>query len=328
MNTKEQTPLIYILAASHSGSTLLASLLGRHPQICTGGELKLTSLGEVSQYRCSCRAFIEQCPFWQAVGANMLRRGFSFSVNNAGTHFGSGATHYVQRLLRPLHRGGALEALRDFALAFSPTWRTQFPIVQARNAALAASVCESAGKPMVVDSSKIALRLKFLLRNPALSVKVIRLVRDGRGVALTYTDPAAFADAKDPLLRGGGLGGDRQSERLSFADATWEWRRSTEEADAVIRTLSREQWIEVHYEDLCTQPEDVLHQVFRFLKVASVQGLTYLSTGEKHIIGNGMRFDQAPEVHLDERWKTNLDANELRIFDEIAGPLSRRLGYA
>jgi hypothetical protein len=32
--------LAYILAASHSGSTLLSMLLGSHPQIATVGEMK------------------------------------------------------------------------------------------------------------------------------------------------------------------------------------------------------------------------------------------------------------------------------------------------
>jgi hypothetical protein len=124
------------------------------------------------------------------------------------------------------------------------------------------------------------------------------------------------------------MGGDRQGERLSFADATWEWRRSTEEADSVIRTLSQDQWTSVHYEDLCARPKEALDRLFRFIDVVPVQSPTHLGSEENHIIGNGMRFDMASEVRLDDRWKSNLGAHELRIFDEIAGPLSRRLGYA
>ena len=40
--------LAYLLAASHSGSTLLAMLLGAHPEACTAGELKATNLGFAS----------------------------------------------------------------------------------------------------------------------------------------------------------------------------------------------------------------------------------------------------------------------------------------
>ena len=78
----------------------------------------------------------------------------------------------------------------------------------------------------MVDSSKVAVRLKYLLRNPELDVKVIRLIRDGRGVALTYMDPAQFADAENPDRRGGGMGGNREDERLPMTQAAYQWRRT------------------------------------------------------------------------------------------------------
>ena len=307
-----QTRLVYILAASHSGSTLLASLLANHPQVCTVGELKLTSMGDVTRYRCSCRAFITHCPFWSDIYDDMARRGLTFSVSNAGTDFGTGATPYVQRLFRPLHRGPALEWLRDVALALSSRWRAQLPQIQARNAVLAACITRRTRKPILVDSSKIAIRLKYLLRNPGLDVQVIRLVRDGRGVALTYTDPARFADAQEPQLRGGGMGGERLGERLSFAEAAWEWRRSTEEAEAVLASMLQNRWIEIRYEDLCTRPEATLERLFQFIDVDTSLGLMPQRSDEHHIIGNGMRFDTTREVVLDDRWKSALNARELR----------------
>ena len=324
---EEKTRLIYILSASHSGSTLLASLLANHPSVCTVGELKLTSLGDVGQYRCSCRALIEHCPFWLGIQQDMCCRGFSFSVGNAGTDLGTAATRYVQGLLRPLHRGPLLEWLRDRALALSSQWRVQLPQIQMRNAALASCISLRTGKPILVDSSKIAIRLKYLLRNPGLDVRVIRLVRDGRGVALTYTDPARFADAQDPQLRGGGNGGDRITERLSFAEAVWEWRRSTEEADAVLAGLPHDHWTEVRYEVLCSHPQETLERLFLFLGLDAAPGFTPQRSEEHHIIGNGMRFDTSCDVVLDDRWKSVLTDRELQTFNTIAGPISRRLGY-
>lgn len=327
MGVNGKIRLVYILAASHSGSTLLASLLAKHPQICTAGELKLTALGNVNQYRCSCRAFIEHCPFWSAVHDDMVSSGFSFSIGNAGTDLATSATPYVRHLLRPLHRGPLLEWLRDRALALSPRWRDQLARFQERNAALVACISRRSQKPVVVDSSKLALRLKYLLHNPALDIRVIRLLRDGRGVALTYTDPARFADAREPALRGGGTGGDYPNERLSFADGAWEWRRSTEEADAVLLTVPRDCWTAVRYEELCEDPAATLQRLFSFIGVDTVAAISPHGSAQQHIVGNGMRFDTVCEVVLDDRWKGILDAQELKTFDAVAGQLSRRLGY-
>lgn len=321
------TPLVYILAASHSGSTLLALLLGRHPEICTVGELKATSLGDPSRYRCSCGAPIRQCPFWASVAEAMGRRGHRFDVADAGTDLAAGAGRYARRLLRPLCRGRALEGLRDMALGLAPSWRGRLRLGQARNAALVESLCEVTGKRVVVDSSKIGLRLKYLLRNPALDVKVVRLIRDGRGVALACADPARFADAKSESLRAGGNGGGREDERLSIAEAAHEWRRSNEDAEAILAGLDPARKVEVRYEDFCRSPASTLEALFAFVGVPPSADVGDFRAASRHVIGNGMRLDFTLEISVDERWRTELTGEDLRAFDAVAGPLDRRYGY-
>lgn len=318
---------MYILAASHSGSTLLAILLGSHPEICTVGELKATSMGDVDRYLCSCRAKIRMCPFWAGVRGDMADRGFDFDITDAGTDLAFGAGPYLRRLLRPLHRGPALELVRDAALGLSPGWRSRLSRFQARNSALAETVCARTGKGVIVDSSKVGVRLKYLLRNPAFEVKVVRLIRDGRGVALTYVDPARFADAENPGLRGGGMGGNREDERVTLAEAALEWRRSNEEGEAVLGRLDRARWRNVRYEDLCTAPDDTLRSLFTFIGVDPGVGVEQLRFEGHHVVGNGMRLDSSRKIRLDERWRQALPPRELQVFDSVAGDMNRRLGY-
>ncbi len=324
---KQRIRLIYILAASHSGSTLLAMLLGAHPEISTVGELKFTSLGNVDQYLCSCQKEVKKCPFWSDVVHEMAKRGHLFDFSNPGTDFHSEMSSYVQWLLRPLHRGRVLEEARDSALVLSPTWRTRFPRIQELNSVLMESICNLTGKKVIVDSSKVGLRLKFLLRNPALDVKVIRLIRDGRAVAMTYTDPARFADASDPRYRGGGIGGERESERLTMARAAREWKRSNEEAETILKNLDRSRWIEVRYESLCVQTEGTLKELSKFIGVNPDYELAGFRSVDHHIIGNGMRLDSTDEIKLDERWRGSLTKSELGAFSLVAGKLNRQLGY-
>jgi hypothetical protein len=327
MDATGKVPFVYILAASHSGSTLLAMLLNAHPEVCTVGELKATSLGDPERYRCSCRQLIRDCSFWQAVTQDLRQQGFPFDITRAATDIRSIQNPYVKRLLRPLHRGRVLEAIRDAALACSPTWKRALPDIQRLNVTLMRSILRHAGKRVIADSSKVALRLKYLLRNPELDVRVIRLVRDGRGVALTYVDPAHFADARNPSLRGGGMGGDRSAERLPMAEAAHEWRRSNEEAEAVLQSVPVDRRIEVHYEDLCSSPAGTLGKIFAFLGVDPKRTQLEFRTVEHHVVGNGMRLDDMSEIRLDERWRTVLTQDDLRVFDAVAGDLNRRLGY-
>ncbi len=322
------TKLSYILAASHSGSTLLSMLLGTHPRIATIGEMKLSarSMGNLDCYRCSCGNLIRECAFWQKIKNGMTDRGFSLDLAAAGTDYREVESGYARRLLAATHRGGFLEHVRDVALSVSPVWRSQLSCIHRRNAALAATVARIAGAKVVVDSSKNPVRLKYLLRNSELDVKVIRLLRDGRAVALTAMDTAAYADASDPALRGGG-GGSSNNERLSMFEAAHRWRRSIEEAEHVLARMDRSRLIEVRYEDYCCDPDGTLDRLHRFLGVEPVRRPQEFRSIEQHVVGNGMRLDTTSEIRLDERWRDVLNEDHLRIFDGIAGAMNRRYGY-
>jgi hypothetical protein len=323
----KKTRLVYLLGPSHSGSTLLALLLGSHPEITTAGELKQTSLGNVERYRCSCGEEIRRCPFWDAVRRELRAAGWAFEPGDGSTDLAAGTGPYIRRLLRPLHRGPAFEFVRDLALYAAPGWPAHLARWQQANAQLTKVVCRLTSKELVVDSSKIAIRLKYLLRNPALDVRVLRVIRDGRAVMLTHMDPARFADARDERLRGGGSGGDRVEERLSAAEAALEWRRSNEEAACVLHGLHRDAWREVRYESLCADPQTTLRPILGWLGVDPGAPVA-LARDIYHVIGNGMRLDSTREVRLDDRWRTVLESKALGTFDRVAGDLNRRLGYS
>jgi hypothetical protein len=298
--------LVYVLAASHSGSTLLTMLLSAHPDLCSVGELKAAVPGDVDEYSCSCGERIRRCGFWARVCAGMLRRGFDFDLAGPHVDLQSIGSAYVHRLLQPLHRGRLLERARDAVLWLSPAWRAGYAVVQRRTAALVDTICEVSGPNIIVDSSKYALRLKYLLRNPALDVQIVRLVRDGRAVAATY-----HVDEK----------------RLPMGPAAREWRRSNEEAEELLVGVERFRWTEVRYEDLCDDPAGVLAGLFAFIGVDPARGTLDFRGREHHIIGNWMRSQKTTEIHLDERWRTELTPADLCAFDAVAGRLNRRYGY-
>lgn len=318
--------LVYLLAASHSGSTLTAMLLNSHPQICTAGELKATSLGDASAYRCSCRTLIGDCPFWRNVSEEMARQGFEYDVRNAHISLQDIPSPYVARLLRPLHRSPAIEVLRDRLLQASPVWRKSFPAWTARNQALVRAIARVAGVRIVADSSKIAIRLKYLRKNRELPIKVVHLVRDGRAVALTYMNPSDFADATDPTLRGGGSGKE-QHHRLTMTQAAREWLRSNEEALEALKTIPAPDQMRISYEDLCAGPQTTLESVYRFLGLDEDDSFGDFRSASHHVVGNGMRLDESSEIVLDDRWRTTLGKADLREFDRVAGALNRRFGY-
>jgi hypothetical protein len=321
------TQLAYILAASHSGSTLLTMLLNSHPEVATIGELSPGYLEDLSWYLCSCGSKIRECHFWQWVASAMKKRGIDYHLEEFGTRFWVPDSRIATRLLGPLGHGPALELLRDIGLRLFTPWSRRIPEIIRTNEILVEAVLEYYHARVFVDKGNVALRLKWLLRIPSFDVKVIRLIRDGRGVALTYMDPAGFADAKDPVMRGGGGGGQRESERLSMARAAYQWRRCNEEAEHILRHLNKSRWIMVRYEDLCNDRENTLRTLLEFLGLNPGKCAREFRTVEHHVLGNGMRLDTTSEIRLDERWREQLTKSDLQVFDDVAGHVNRRYGY-
>lgn len=303
-------------------------LLGAQPGACTAGELKASSLGDSDSYRCSCRERIRDCPFWQEIARAMASRGYpDFDITRAGTNVFNVEGRLLRRVLAPIYHGGLLELIRDGALAVSPGWRRHLQTCNARNQALIESLQEVTRASVVIDSSKNALRLKFLLKNPDLDLRVIRVLRDGRGVALTYMDGWTFADSSDPEMRGGGTGVEVSPIRRSMAVAANSWKRSNESCDALIATLPKDRWTEVRYEELCSDPAATLRRLSAFLDLDPKRVILDFRAKAQHVIGNGMRMDSTSEIRLDERWKSHLNEDDLKTFDEIAGSLNRKYGY-
>ena len=319
--------LCYLLSASHSGSTLLAMLLGAQEGICSAGELKAAALGNPDLYRCSCGRFIKECEFWSQVQEEMAQEGIAdFDITRAGTNVHQVESRYCRRLLAPLFRGLPLELARDAALHLSPRWRNHLRETRRRNAALIKAVGRVAEASVVVDSSKQALRLKYLLHDPGFHVKVIRLVRDGRAVSLTYLDEWTFADASDVSLRGGGSGFKRPSLD-SMAVAANQWKRSNEAADCLVKGLPDSSWTHVSYEELCQDPGTTLQRLQKFLGFDDAEVNLNFRSVPQHVIGNGMRLDSTSQIRLDDRWRSHLSASDLEGFDRVAGGLNRSYGY-
>ena len=322
-----ETELVYILAASHSGSTLLAMLLGAHSETCTVGELKATSLGNRETYLCSCGVRIRGCEFWREVSAEMARRGVAFDITDAGIDIRTGATFYVRKLLQPLHRTRRWECLRDLLLNLSPTWRANLPRLQRRNRILVETLCHCCKARVIIDSSKIGLRLKYLLQDPELNVKVVRLIRDGRAVALTYCNPRLYAGGVEADVSGDTSREVLPEDPRSMKKAAYEWRRSNEEAECILSGLPTSQWAEVRYEELCAAPEQTLDRLSNFLNLDPERRLRDFRARARHVVGNSMRLATAEGIKLDERWRAVLTAEDLRVFDAVAGRMNRRYGY-
>ena len=307
----QQLRVAFVVCPSYHGATLLALLLNNHSQF--------TALGDTLPHRgaghvCACGAPVDDCTFWHKVSRELDTSRFA------------GLPLLLPILPWPLTRrqmeGGALSlsgslrlnrvagrvAGRVVDLGGAVAWRLR-PEVVAHFADLYRSFYHSIlgahGTSLFVDGSKSWRRADVLTRalQPVADIRIIHLVRDPRGYALSR----------------------RSHGGAALRDSGWLW------SDLHTRMESLQGLAPYHllrYESLCTCPEDELQSLFNFLRIPSEQVVTAPKYPEKHhLIGNNMLRTFDGEVELDTRWQAELNAAEQRMVLDCAGEFARRMGY-
>jgi hypothetical protein len=295
-----------IATTSYSGATLLAMLLGRHPDIVTVGELDgIIPEEDPDGYRCSCGELIGRCEFWGRVAESLAGDGIPFDVARFGMSYEPSGPGPVRRLMIMSFGHPALDRLRDRVVEVWPPERRARRELAARNAAFVRAILGVRAAHVLVDSSKDPLRFAVLDRSSDLDVRVIHLVRDARGVVASR------------LRRGGGI---------DEGTAARQWARQHTRIERRLATFPRDRQLRVRYEDLCRHPAAVVDAIERFLGVEPEPVVWPLLPVEQHVVGNAIRLEAIAGISLDERWRS-LSPRQLAAIDAGGGGVRRRYGY-
>jgi hypothetical protein len=135
-------------------------------------------------------------------------------------------------------------------------------------------------------------------------VRIVHLIRDGRAVALS--NQKRFGT--DPRL------------------AIQRWKYQLFVGRAMARVLPRDQYLELHFEELVARPRDTLETVCEFLGLPFHEAMLDLeSRGETGNVDSYVRPTLSPEVV--GRWRTAFDRRTLEGMERIAGDCLTGLGY-
>jgi Sulfotransferase domain len=302
----------FVVCPSYEGATLLALLLNNHSQISALGD---TLPSRRTDWTCACGQRVSECDFWQMVSAGLDTSRY----RNLPTLLPvmpwplahrqiEGSVVHVSQDPRLNRLAGRLAGrLADFG---APTvWWFRRQLV-ADFVGIYRSfyqlVLDMHGTSTFVDGFKSWRKVALLAQElqPATEVRIIHLVRDPRGFALSRR---------------------RHGEAEDLKESAWLWadlhhRMELLRAAAPYRLL--------RYEDLCTQPEAEMRKLFQFFGVepeAVVSAPKY--TRKHHILGNQMLRTFSGNVDLDERWRAELSTGDQHTVLSSAGDLAERLGY-
>jgi hypothetical protein len=300
--------VLYVMGYGRSGSTALSALLGGHPQALGAGELtNLVGSGWLADLYCACGERGSRCPFWSSVRRTWARLGGGDDLVGYQA---------LQRRFEPLaHLPWTVAAARRGDAAFRDYGH--------RTALLFAAVLEVAAASVVVDTSKVPGRAYALARMPGVSLSLVHLVRDVRGVAWSL---------KKPLERDERQGVQRALPSRPPAATALRWLVTNLACVWIGTRLDQGRPLVLRYEDLARAPAAAL------AAVGGATGLDYtavaaaVARGEAvevgHCIaGNRLRMRGPLRLRLDEEWRRALSPSEQRRVWLFSGGLARRYGY-
>jgi len=314
---------LYIVSSPHGGSTLLSSVLGMHPRAANLGEVSLLPKLLAKAEPCTCGALLAACAAWRPVFELLARQEhvdmrtspYGFFLGDAiKSSIGAGLVdteHQTRWRMAVARIRGAADSLALLAAPHRILLRLlTLPSISAsvdNTIRLYEVAAEALGRHLIVDASKLPKKAVHLyLRDPA-RVRILQLVRDGRGVLASRT------------------------RYMSAENAAGRWMHYQKLAQRLLGRWVPEQHKRVlRYEEFATDPTLHARRLCEWLGIEFVPGMLELG-GERAIHsagGNPARFSLSRGIGPpDERWRSILSAEQLERFERVAGALNRELGY-
>jgi hypothetical protein len=171
--------VLYIAGLSHSGSTLLARILGEIDDLFAAGEIY--SLGErvARGDRCGCGQPLGDCAFWSAV----LRS--AFPAGDGPERVRTERRWIRGRTLPSLAIGRDARRLRFYRDDLARLYR---------------AIAAESGCRVIVDASKSPTYAYILNRTPGIELRGVHLVRDPRASSYSWSVDPHFHRTRGPAF--------------------------------------------------------------------------------------------------------------------------------
>ena len=293
--------VIYICGEGRSGSTILDTLLGNHPDIFGAGELwSFWSKDKSKTGPCSCGAPFESCETWVKVRQVYLKLTEETDTIRSGT-------------LR-----AQLDRIQPHLLGIPKITAQQLAQYHSDQLKFYQAVAKVSGNNILIDSTKMVGRAFNLESIDGLDLRVVHLSRDGRGVVWSRMRDLK----KDPTRK-----------RHTPIQSILNWRIKNNLALKLKGRLGS-RYVHVRYEDLVQSPIQTLKSVGEACDVDFKQTISLLERSGSFKVGHQIGGNMAARLGggtksliLDDEWKNALPRHYDFLFRTLAGSVAQELGH-
>lgn len=268
----ERPRVLFVLGAGHCGSTLLSLLMNGHPDFAAVSEL--SKLGE----SIANGDPVLSRPEWRDIAACYESR--------------TGAAFSGLDLAHPSWRRFA-----GWGASEAAAWAQ-------RRASLLACIRDVTGRSWIIDASKSWQQLYLMQRSELFDLRVVHLIRDGRGVVHSYA---------------------RKYGNLRHGLAKW---IKPSVAAVALAAHFQERWLRVRYEELAV---DTVATLTGICNLVDLEYEPSMLEFRRHawigIGGNRMSHRTDQTIQLDERWRREMPWRHRLLVGIVGGALNRFYGY-
>jgi len=297
--------LLSLLANWSSGATLFTILLDAHSQIVSNGESLPFGADDDERYDCSCGRYIDECEFYSAAAGHMrLADGSGWDR----TLFVPVPTLSKIPVFRSFLQAWMFEgALRNRIIDTVPAYSKTTQRFLDAHLRFFENARRLAGAPIYLDGTKSTRRAQLFARDGRSEMKVIHMIRDGRGFSHSYLKHWSH-------------------ETRNVATPARLWLRYISEVDKFAKAFPSVPLLTVRYEDLCRSTTETMKTVYRFLDVP-YEEFDGTAPQPTHLLGNRMRRSFDGKIREDTSWKQEMDSRTERRATSIMKSGLRRFGY-
>jgi hypothetical protein len=307
---------IFMASPSYSGSTLLSMVIGSHPDISTVGELKgISHRGDHKTFQCSSGELMIDSPFWLDMERRMQRRGCDFSLKNFNTRVLYPEDSLRDRLFNSLYFSvlshQPYDSFKDIVLSRLLSKRYNHVVNAVHNSfCFAQELCSKEGAESFLDSSKDPESLKYLQKHKpsGTKLKLIHLIRNGKAVSYSFM---------------------RKGKISSIEAGARYWKQSHQKIERIKKHyFAAEDCLHLRYDLFCEKPEIQLRKISNFLNIENKFTISGLDNTAFHMIGNSMRLRPFGTIRYDNQWQDKLSKVDVEKFQQIAGGINDKYGFA
>jgi hypothetical protein len=307
MAVTQPVRVVYIAGYGRSGTTVLDIAFGQHAAVLGAGEITaLTRHVWRENEFCACGKPVHDCDFWSSVLAEWSKGQEPSLMSEYGL-----AQQKIEGsawLARTLLRLGVGRHFKSYSLHTTRLFQ---------------ELLSRSGKDIVIDSSKLPARAMALAHIPNIDLRIIHLVRDGRGVAWSLLK----GYDRDPRS-----GLQKKIRPKSVFRTALRWTIVNLATEYLSRKLGPQRVLRLRYEDFTSDPAAVMRRIGTFVALDLGQIGRKLQRGDPigpghQIAGNRLRMNASLSLVKDESWRSLMPAGQQAFFRRLCGWMLRRYGY-